>query len=424
MTGWSEARVRDGRASLEIKPTPKKKLEPITARLRKTIPLGKNKFFVPLGFADDGKTLLGYTEQGGAVVDVGMGRLDLRIPWPDEPKVLRVVLSADKRTMFVGRTGSRSEQLVKGGKTTTISHATGRLDAYDAATGRKLSTFEKRTPSSVFDIAVSADGRWLAFNERRGTIADVTNIPWQVVLWNLETNRSVDIGSYYGELVFSPDSKQLFFSTINKVPRTNCELLTWDLSTLNNSIAVERAPGILLTPAFSSDGRWYAIRPFDDQRHRVELRRRSDHRIVWRTTQKAKAYNFAEFDPKGRFLMLCDEEQRVRYLDLDTLKESKGFDLPPQSPLRHQQFSPDGTKVALLTHDLSNVNPRSMDPNSFDQPILWLVDLARPSEPERVVLPPNRSWQFVWTPDSKSVVVRALDCLWVLDATNIAATTR
>jgi Tol biopolymer transport system component len=336
-------------------------------------------------------------------------------------------LSADKKTMFVGRTGMRSEQLVKDGKTTTVHHATGRLDAYAVQTGEKLPHFNGRAPSSVFDMAVSADGRWLAFNERRGPITDVTNIPWQLVLWNLETNRSIDLGSYYGEPVFSPDSKQLFFSTINKVPQTNCELLMWDLSTLNKSLAVERAPGVFLTPDFSLDGRWYALRRRGSavgQPHEVELRRRDDNRIIWRTTQKAKAYNFAVFDPKSRFLILSDETDGVRYLDLATLKESKGFDLPVKSSLQHQQFSPDGSKLALLTHDLSNGNPRSADPNSFEQPILWIVDLARPTQPERVVLPPNRSWQFLWTPDGRSLVVPAIGVLYVLDATNIAATTR
>src|SRR4051812_10391211 len=103
MESWPEARIRDGRGTLEIKPAPTKKMEPITTRIRKTIPLGRNKFFAGFAFLDDGKTLLGYTDQGGAVMDIEKGAVDVRVPWVDEPRIGQVALSADKRTFFVAR---------------------------------------------------------------------------------------------------------------------------------------------------------------------------------------------------------------------------------------------------------------------------------------------------------------------------------
>lgn len=428
ISGWAEARVRDGRASFEIKPTPKKKLEPITTRIRKTIPLGRNKYFIGLAFEDNGKNLIGSTDQGCAVMDLEHSRIDLRFPWAPDPTVTVTMLSADKQTLFVGRAGMRAEQVVNGGKTTSIYHQTGRLDAFSVSTCKKLSVFEGRESSSIFGAAVSPDGRWLAFNERT-KFTDVTAISFSIVLWDLKSNTSIQLGRYssLGSMSFSPDSKRLI-ATIFGVKGAKSQLLSWDVPNPTPTVLAADAETLDWGPSLSSDGKWMLLRRYlKDPKLPIELelRRRSDNQSVWKKKQSPDGVSsFSIIDPENRVLAFGETGKDCRLLDLETLNETKAFEFAPKAALWTPQFSPDGTKLAINSQDISSSNPRSTDPDSFEQPLLWLLDLSRPTMPERVVLPSNRSWRFRWTPDGKSIVVEGLERHLVLDATNISPSTR
>jgi WD40 repeat protein len=420
MEGWPEARVRDGHGSVEIKAPAARTLEPITTRLLETVPLGRNKFFVPIDFADD-KTLLGYTDQGGAAVDIDAGRLDVRIPWPSEPRVFRVVLSADRKTMFVGRIGTRSEQLVEEGKTKTVSHPIGRLDAYDVSTARKLTTFDGRERSTVYDVKASPDGRWLASCERRGLI-HAASIPWKLMLWDLESNRSKELAAIDGDVVFTPDSKQLYCTEFNNRTRVST-LHRWHIDSLKHTVVETAKEAAFYLPTFSDDGRWtvFMRRPFDQAKPvELELRDRVEDKVMAKTTLGSGGLDYAVFDPKNRSLAVVDGGTGVRLLDLKTMKSENAFGIPKKATAWFPQFSPDGTRFSIVTFDMSDTNPRSSDPSSTVQPILWLLDLNRPTKPERAVLPPFRASRSNWTPDGKRVVVTAADRLWILDATNVS----
>jgi dipeptidyl aminopeptidase/acylaminoacyl peptidase len=146
--------------------------------------------------------------------------------------------------------------------------------------------------------------------------------------------------------------------------------------------------------------------------------------VVWSTTMSKENLSTAVFDPTNRYLALVDNDKGFRLLELATLKEIKAFDLPKDATLWNPQFSPDGKRFSVVAQDLTNSNHRSLDPNNFEQGEVWLADVTRPNQPERVVLPPNAASQSIWTPDGKSLVVRALGVLYVIDATKIRPATQ
>ena len=420
MEGWAEARVRDGRDAIEIKPAIQRRLEPITQRLRKSVPLGRNQFFVPLDFDPSGKFLWGYTDRSAAALDLERGRIDAKIEWPAEPRVLRVELSADKRELFVGRAGMKPEQVVSDGKTKTVHRQTGRLDAYDLKTGRKLPTFDGREPGSIFNIAASSDGKWLAFNERR-KIAETSETSFRTVLWDLASNRSVEVGSTHVDLVISPDSSQLFANDFNTATKEST-LFRWTIPNPKSTTIATAKDAVLYTPEFSRDGRWMVLRRSPLGRKtpmELELWDRTQNRVVATATQDAENLSHAVFDPKGRWLVLVDAATGVRLLDLTNNSLNKAFDLPRKSTIWTPSFSPDGSRLALIANDFTNANIKSSDADAFDQPTLWLVDMSRPTQPERAVLPPGPSSQFVWSPDGTTIVARGMGRMLILNATNV-----
>ena len=141
----------------DVEAPPAKTLEPVSRRLRRTFPLGAAKSFNPIAFLDDG-TLLGSNDAGAWTINVDDGRLDRRVLFEQGASILRVVLSADQRTLFIARAGKREEKLVKDGVSSTIYRELGGLSAYDVATGRKLPIFNGREPTSVTDLVASPDG--------------------------------------------------------------------------------------------------------------------------------------------------------------------------------------------------------------------------------------------------------------------------
>jgi len=420
MEAWPEARVRDGKGVIEIKAAINRKREPVTTRLTKSAPLGRNKYFVPLDFDAAGKQLWGWTDRGAAVLDMEHGRIDLKIEWPSEPRVLRAEMSADRKTLFVGRVGIRPEQVIKDGKTTSVYHQTGRLDAYDVNSGKKLPMFDGREPTSIFTIAPSPDGRWLAVNERR-KIADPTGNPFRTVLWDLAANRSIDVGTTRVELAFSPDSSMLIANDFNTTTKESV-LLQWTVPDPQPKTIATGKDVMIYTPGFSRDGRWMVLRrSLLDRAKPMELEvwDRKANRINGKTTQDPESLSHAVFDPKSRYLVLVDAATGVRILDLATSSMAKAFEVPKKSTIWEPHFSPDGTRFGLIANDLRNSSVSSTDSDSFEQAVLYLVDLSRPTQPERAVLSPGPSSQFVWSPDGRFIVARSLGCMLILDATNV-----
>lgn len=406
-------------ANVEIKSAVARQLEAVSPRVRKQFPLGKLKYFVPLDYLDQ-KTLLGYSDNGAYTMNMDTARIDLRVGWPVEAKVFQVVLSPDKQTLFVGTTGVKEEQVVKDGKTSTIYHQLGGISAYAVESGKKLPLFEGREPTSVFEIAVSPDGRWLVWGERI-KILDLTQ-PWlRTILFDLKSNEFLEIAKCDGSYSFSPDSKELFASFFERQLRSG-ELSSWSLPTREKTLVEIDMEVLFDATQVSADGKWTLCsrRKLKEPREpiEVELRRRDGSDIAWKTmlhSDDKAAYSM--FDPKCRYLSVVNNELGCRFIDLQTLKEAGGFALPKEATIWYPHFSPDGRRFAVMTYDMTNQNARNADPTTAAKAVVWLADMSKPSTPERIVLPASRATQFVWTSDGKSIVVRGSDRMFVLDAT-------
>jgi WD40 repeat protein len=415
MEGWPEARIRDGRTTIEIKPAVAKKLAPVTDRLRNTFVLKKRYTYVPLEFLDE-RTLLCWSEDGASTLDVESGRREMRVPLNVEPKVFRVVLSSDKKTLFVARTGSRSKQVVEGGKTRTIYPQTGAIEAYSVSTRKRLPQFDGRDPTSVFEIVQSPDGRWLAFGEREA-VTNQSGDFFRTTLWDLANGRSFELARREGSYTFTPDSRGLYGTFVGN-RGAKAQLQFWSLPGRESTTLEMPGTIVFREPAVSSDGKWLlrrwqvreAKKPLE-----LELIERANNRLVWKTTLAGGSTGRAEFDPQSKFLATIDGPE-CKVLDLATFKYTGKLDLPKSASVGLFSFSPDGRRCAFISQDFTKVNVRAVDPDSFEQPILWLFDVATPQSAEQLVLPPNRTLELRWTPDGKSLVIRAIDRFFVIDA--------
>jgi hypothetical protein len=206
------------------------------------------------------------------------------------------------------------------------------------------------------------------------------------------------------------------------------ELVRFSLPGGEKKVIAEEANAVVSPSEFSADNHWMTVHRVDLSPRAggrtIELRRRQDHKVEWRATVKNDSLNWSVFDPFSRLMVLVDRAGVVYLFDLQARKQVKAFNLPKNSIPWYPQFSPGGNRFAMISEDDDAIHVRGDDPNSYPQSILWLLDLSKPTQPERVVLPRNRAIRFLWTPDGKSLVVPAFGVLYVLDATNIAPTTR
>jgi len=418
MDGWPEGRVHDSVATVNVVQAPEWKRQLVSSRLIKTLPIEGANYFTPIAFARDGRTLLGYSERGGASLDIEGGRFSINVPWPSEPRAYQVKLSPKQSTYYVARMGTRTEQVVKDGITTPYHHQIGGLEAYDVATGAKLQLFEGREPSSVYGVSVSPDENWLGFCEVGSGSAGPNDAAWRTVLLDLRSNRETIVESCFSIPIFTPEMSHVFLADYNR-SKGSSTLYRLDFPELNSTILEAEDNTAIVSPDISSDGRWMIRRrqPLDDsQPMEVELWNRASEQVVWKAKHSINSVTYAIFSPDSRRVALVDCGSGVRFFDLETQAETMAF-APPTATVElwDPKFSPDGTKFALIASGLNNDSPRSTDPEDYDQPALWLADMTDPTNPEQVTLPPGRAWLFVWTPDGKAVAIRSTAGYWIVN---------
>jgi WD40 repeat protein/class 3 adenylate cyclase len=276
---------------------------------------------VDLAFTPDGRTLVSSDLDGEVIVwDSARGKISEELPAHRGP-VWALAVSTDGRTLY-----SAGDD--------------GRLILWDLTRDRRLvrsfslgQEFEDiQTPRG---IAVSPDGRTLAYTDRGGTV-DVLDTA------TLQRRRTVQAQQGFAAAVaFSPDGRLL------AVGGEDGSVTLWDARTLMSAGVLTGLSATVQALAFSPDGESIAAAELDGERNRLH---------VWSVRRRAVTVRFdapavtsLAFSPDGRLIALAalDGGTEIRDARSGRLVER----LPTDGLSRSVAFSPDGSLLAVGQFD-------------------------------------------------------------------------
>jgi WD40 repeat protein/transcriptional regulator with XRE-family HTH domain len=205
---------------------------------------------------------------------------------------------------------------------------------WDLPTGALIDRLMTGSTATLFGVAFSPDGHYLATVGRGGGTATV---------WDLRTRRQLaTLNQPNGRPVaFSPDSKLLLTGSDNGYARL------WDISS-----------NITMTRAFEVDGSEAMSVAFTADRHPitgsntgvVEIWDLNKRRAQRRFVGHVGAIQSLAVSPDGRYLLTASDDQTARLWDIQTGAELRRF-AGHTGPVTVALFSPDGRMVLTGSGD-------------------------------------------------------------------------
>ena len=435
---WPEGKIKPTTITLDVrvgKPGPK--LEAVSARLKKELvhPNRQTSLHGPY-FTPDGKRIIACDWRGGtlmvwdaatgkqvAQVDIGLGavgRLDA------------FYLSDDRQTVYIEDNKTQHEMLEQDGKNAIRRTYTGRIRAWDVATGKVRAVYQHDPPRVTFSLRLSPDQRKLLAMEELPGIS--TGQPARATtLWDVQTGQATSLPTYAGWGIFSPDSRTLAYAERDKnnlTPALKLLDLTTGQEKLSIPIAQEFPDTNLL--GFSPDGKtligsvrnYRAIRSSDWE---VTLKLwdvATGREVLSVPGVSWSDFNSLVFTPNGRLCALTsyargNPEGKLYLIDLEKRQLGKMI-LLGSAPANQRMsvhspvFSPDGKWLAVLTQVGPDRPIRGLEPEDMPQPRLHLIDVATGEIRETLIAPPGSISQTCFSPDGKTLAVsdRGKVLLW------------
>lgn len=199
-----------------------------------------------------------------------------------------------------------SYRLSRDGTKMAAKLTTGNIVIHDAATGTRLTELASPTGNPAGNLAFSPDGRYLAAGY--GSTSGPPGVPHTLV-WDVAGYRAItDLPVNARNTAFDPRGGRLTVDDRHS-------LTIWNIATETRIAELPHYPGLLLTLAYSPDGRLLAasgpdgtisIWDTDQSEHLADL------------TGHAGAVQALAFSPDGRFLATGGEDAKLIIWDITT----------------------------------------------------------------------------------------------------------
>jgi WD40 repeat protein len=254
---------------------------------------------------------------------------------------LRIIRAHGGAAFTVAWTPDGKRLITSGAAKPGTLASAGEVKLWDAETGRRLPLELKGPQENMGEVALSADGRFLAAG----------NTTSAVQVWDLQSGERFTLegpgkpAARPAGLSFSPDGKRLASRTVYVVDAhsNQREITVWDLTTRKAIVAIKDLPQGLNLVVFSPDGKYLT----------------SPHYYagiqVWdaATGREAVAFEYgngttasrAAFHPDGKLLAVCMEVGIVVF-DLAMRQRVATWSSASTALLLSLAFSPDGTRAA------------------------------------------------------------------------------
>jgi WD40 repeat protein len=420
---WPQGKVASTRHQITVlAPRPGPKREPVTERLFKTLPHpDRTVVIADVRFSGDGKRMMMAGFPSGVVQlwDTTTWKETARLNTPRGRRnsLLYANPTPDWKTILVDFSTRKVVREEKGGKVSERMQIDGRIDSYDAATGKVKDSipFHDRGPSHLFLLP---DGKSALVNmEGSFTAATARNRPVFAELVDLDSKKAKTLCDAQVYPAFSPDGKTAYLAKVRYLPtgKVDSSLAKYDLvagkvvKTVNPPEAQMFFDGVYVSP----NGKWLVCTYRRLQPSSVALVLYSPETLdeVARLPGPQKPsstviYDAPLFSPDGRTMITRCGGPLVVW-DLGGKKVARTQPVGDMS-LGRMVLSPDGKRVVLVgvpPIDLAKIR-RDIDLRDLPQPRAWLIDLSdAKSEAQVLILPEGNFASVALSPDGRTLAV-------------------
>jgi WD40 repeat protein len=183
------------------------------------------------------------------------------------------------------------------------------------------------------DVALSRDGRTFVVCSEKGR-ALILDVPTRKVMARLTGQEHLAFVSV------SPDGRWVASSTWHGL-----EIVVWDAKTGKRVKAWQHFRGLIGKVTFAMEGKWL-ITTIGPDYQLTETENWQPRRII---PKESSFVGPVAFSDDGRILAIADTPHEVKLLDVDTGREYATLSLPASLQLGIMRFSPDGSRLAVLT---------------------------------------------------------------------------